>query len=56
VALLHDLARHDGPGSRGQTADFVARIVAEPGAVGEGDTDEDGFFETNRQIVPFMIE
>jgi hypothetical protein len=53
---LHDLAGHDGPGSGGEAADFVAGIDAEPRTVGKGDADEDGFFETNRQIVPFMIE
>jgi hypothetical protein len=56
LPLLRDFAHDHGARGFGQAADFVARVLADPRAVGQGNADQDGFFETNGQLVAIMIE
>ena len=56
VAFLSEFANDGGTGGFGEATDFIARVVAQPGAVGEGNGNEDGLFATDGELVTLGLE
>ena len=56
LALLRQAADDDGAGGRRQAAQLVERVVAEPGPLRQGDADQEGPFQADRQFVARGIE
>ena len=56
LAFLGELADDAGAGGGRQAANLVARIFAQPRAVGQGNAHQNCFFEMDRQFVAVVIE
>jgi hypothetical protein len=56
VAFLRHFADDGGAGGLGEAAEFVARIVGEPGTFGKGDGNENRPFLPNGEIATGGVE
>ena len=55
-APLGQAADDDGAGGGGQAAQFLQRIVADPGPVRQGHADQEGPFQMDRQFIAGDVE